>query len=210
MSSIKVTDARKFWNETFPQQANMMIYQIYTSTLLFPPQKHWLIGALEVEVCPVAAASLCSRAITWLCCSLLAWSRILLARTESAPCIHWSLKFWLHGNFDQNLVHTVHFSFLTTLIPPSTTALQSTQVTLLQSQSNSCSHFWNVVYCTFSLLCLTPCSSLLKFTSKFIHKLVDHNRTHTRKSVAYLNDAKRRRWLTVWLNDTVTVHKSYL
>jgi len=42
------------------------------------------------RLCPVAAAaaSLCNRTIAWLCCSLLAWSCILVVRTEAAPSIH--------------------------------------------------------------------------------------------------------------------------
>ena len=100
------------------------------------------MGALEVELCLVAAAaSLCNRAIAWLCYSLLAWSRILLVRTESAPDIHRSLKFCLHKICDRNLAQTLHFSFFTTLVPPSTTVSQSNQVMVLHSRSNSRCHF---------------------------------------------------------------------
>ena len=76
----------------------------------------------------------CTECICW---SALAWSRILLVRTESAPKSHFSLKFLLEA---MNSVHTKRRRFVT--------IFHSVQCHN-HLWSKSAFHFWKVVYATF-------------------------------------------------------------
>ena len=123
------------------------------------------MGASATVLWPIdTACSLLSKLIACPCCSLVAWSQILLVRIESAPVIHLSLKFFLCIIRNRNLLHTEHLSFLTTFVPPSTALSHSSHETVPNSRSKSRRHFSNVVYATFlffSWEARSYCSSVL-------------------------------------------------
>ena len=82
--------------------------------------------------------------------------RMLVVRTESAPLIHLSLKFFHPITQSLYLVHTQHFSFITSFTPPSIPVSQSSHVTVWHSLSYCLTHF-RCVSC-FIFLHLAGCS----------------------------------------------------
>ena len=82
--------------------------------------------------------------------------RMLVVCTESAPLIHLSLKFFHPITQSLYLVHTQHFSFVTSFTPPSIPVSQSSHVTVWHSLSYCLTHF-RCVSC-FIFLHLAGCS----------------------------------------------------
>ena len=107
----------------------------------------YAIGACVATLTACAqTCSLLRRFIVWTCWSDFAWLRMLVVHTESASLIDLSLKFFHPRILSLFLVHSQHLSFVTSFTPPSIPVLQSSHVTVWQSQSYCLTHFW---YCRF-------------------------------------------------------------
>ena len=94
--------------------------------------------------------------IACVCWSFRAWSRTLLVRTESAPLIHLSLKFFFPLILSTNV------------LPPSFLISQSSHVIVWHSRSKLRCYFLNVSWVTRFLVLLAPsCESHSLFIVKY-------------------------------------------
>ena len=108
------------------------------------------IGAYEATLAPCTRA--CSRLCKFIACTCwsdLAWSKTLVVRTELAPVIHLSLKFFPPIILSLYLAQARHFSSVTTFTPASVSVAQSSHVTVWHLRSYLDTHFVYVSCFTF-------------------------------------------------------------